>query len=131
MTTRVYAQHTFNPMTFSMDGVSPAYTIPADKVEEVAALFQRETRRIAGNPSATLGAEFKAELSKLIPHYTDILGAAAYVLFAYRGDNNGNPVYHDCNGPGVDRIDFDQYSPTGNKLRHTLRRAYAGMLFAQ
>ena len=66
-----------------------------------------------GKPSASLGAEFRAELSKLIPHYMDILGAAAYTLFAYRGDNNGNPVYHECNGPGVDRNDFDRYNPTG------------------
>lgn len=131
MTTHIYAQNTFNPMTFSMDEVNPVYTVPADKVGEVAALFHKEIRRIAGNSSATLGAEFKAELSKLIPNYMDILGAAAYVLFAYRGDNNGNPVYHDCNGPGVDLIDFDRYSPTGNKLRHTLSRAYTGMFFAQ
>ncbi|MFV9532721.1 hypothetical protein ACNUI4_09235 [Pseudomonas aeruginosa] len=63
----------------------------------MTALFQKETRRIMGKPSASLGAEFRAELSKLIPHYMDILGAAAYTLFAYRGDNNGNPVYHECN----------------------------------
>lgn len=131
MTTRIYAQHTFNPMTFSLDGVSPAYTVPADEVEEVTALFQKETRRIMGKPSASLGAEFRAELSKLMPHYMDILGAAAYTLFAYRGDNNGNPVYHDCNGPGVDRNDFDRYNPTGSDLRRTLNRAYAGMFFAQ